>query len=812
MVDRAKLLERLMATFVDELDDHVQTLNEGVLGLEKGVDVEDGRECLAQLFRAAHSLKGAARAVDQPTIEQLCHVLEDVYGGIRDGRLQPTSELCTLMLRTADAIGEAGQRLREKQPLDVELLELLRSAVTATAAGKPFEMPPATPAAGDPPTANVSLLIPAVTAPHVPESSALPAAVVARATAPQGSEPPENIHPPTAATPTTVTAASEPEDSPAVATAPAASRASSTVRVAHEKLDLLLAQTGELLVTRQRIDTHPREIETLLDSITEWKRDWESVQRALIRLIEGNGVDPLVTRSTRYATRLIQTVEGTGERLRQLEKKLEQLRRKKLSDARQLNVVGNAVQDEVHHIRMVPFEEACAGLERAVRDIATSAGKEVELVLKGGDIEVDRSVINGLAGPLLHLVRNAVDHGIETATLRKVAGKATIAQVTVSASLRGSQMEVVVADDGQGLDLEKIRTRVRQRGLPEPSNEQELVNCICLPGFSTAEIITDVSGRGVGMDVVKSQVEELRGTVEIATQSGLGTRFTILVPLTLTTINAVFVNLGGQPFLLPTANVLRLVRFIPSDLRRIQGQETLPLGSSPVPVASLGELLGRASTPRLSESGRLTGVVVTAGDREVVLVVDEVTSEREVVIKNPGRRIQRLPHVSGAAMLQSGEIALLLNAPSLIRAVASGCRTLSVATVDTATKPEVVAQRVMVVDDSVTTRTLIRSILESAGYSVEAAVDGVDAWDRMQVSQSNFDLVVSDVDMPRMDGFRLTETIRSSARFENTPVVLVTSRDSDKDKVLGVRAGASAYLVKSDFDQSNILETIQQLI
>ncbi|MDA0588117.1 MAG: hybrid sensor histidine kinase/response regulator [Planctomycetota bacterium] len=810
MVDRAGLLKRLMATFLDELDEHVQKMSHCVLALEKEPSGKEREEYIAELFRAAHSLKGAARAVDQPQIERLCHVLEDAFGAIRAGTFETSPELSTLLLKTADVIGGTGQTLRAHEPVDEKLLGQYQEAVRSAVAGEPFSLPVATsPEAVTPEAAKPDVPEPKAAAPEV--GAASKKETVAKVEA--DSRIPSSKVTLTETASKVVTGSEKISSGPASDGRPTAKQhASSTVRVSQEKLDQLLAQTGELLVVRQRIDTHPNELEALLESVAHWKQDWQSVQRAMIRLAENGGADPLLARSGTLTAHMVRTLEANGERLRMLERSLEQLRRRMQTDARRLNVVGAAVQDEVHDIRMVPFVEACAGLERLVRDIATTTGKNVELFIEGGDIEVDRSVLSGLADPLMHLVRNAVDHGIEAPDDRQSAGKTSEARLTVSASLRGSQIQVVVSDDGRGLNLEKIRDRVRTRGLPEPADDHEVVNCIFLPGFSTAEIITDVSGRGVGMDVVKRQVETLRGTIETATQPGLGTRFTLLVPLTLTTINAVFVRVGEQTFLLPSSNVSKLVRFLPTDVRMMQGQETLPLEGAPLPVVSLGQLLGRDSTVTKSESGHLTGVIGCVGEREAVFVVDHVSSEREIVIKNLGPRIHRVPHVSGATLLQSGEIALLLNVPSLMRSLTGGVRESSISAVDETVVVRHAAQRVLVVDDSITTRTLIRSILETAGYEVEAAVDGRDAWDRMQASAEGYELIVSDVDMPRMNGFRLTEAIRSSDRHQDIPVVLVTSRDSDEDKAQGVRAGASAYLVKSQFDQTNILETIQQLI
>ena len=835
MVDRARLLERLMVTFLDELDEHVQTLSDGVLALEKGL-AEDGRgEKLSALFRAAHSLKGASRAVDQAAIEQVCHVLEDVLGGIRDGRLEPGSALCTLLLKTADAIGAAGQCLRAKEPVDENQLEELRAAVKTAATGESVEVPDSakarpvkTPAAAasegqaaaSEGQATNDARLTGVTrgdsgSDSVRVSAAVPVQAAAAVSASVETAPATVAAAAQIATPTERHETAQPETE--VKTAARSSAASKshgalTVRVSQEKLDALLAQTGELLVVRQRVESHPVELEALAETVAEWKREWQGAQRSLVRLVENGGADPLLARSGQHSTRLLEAIESNGERLRELERLVEHSRRQTLGDARQLNLVGGALQDEVHRIRMVPFAEACAGLERAVRDIALVTGKDVELELQGGEIEVDRSVITGLTDPLLHLVRNAVDHGLEAPEERDSLGKPTCARVTVSASLRGAQVQVVVADDGRGLNLQKIRDRLRRRGLPEPSSERDLMNSIFLPGFSTAEVITDVSGRGVGMDVVKSQVEGLHGTIEIATQPGLGSRFTMLVPLTLTTINAVFVEISGQPFLLPSSNVRKLVRFLPSEMHRVQGQEMLSLGGAPLPVVSLDELLGRTGKVSVVDAGRLTGVVAQAGGREAVLIVDRVVSEREIVVKNLGPRIQRVPHVSGATLLKSGEIALLLNVPVLLRAIALGRRGLSVSLVEDASPAAAVAKRVLVVDDSVTTRTLIRSILEAAGYDVEAAVDGQDALDRLHAATEDFALVVSDVDMPRVDGFELTRSIRAEDRHQNLPVVLVTSRGSEQDKAQGVRAGANAYLIKSQFDQSNILETIEQLI
>jgi two-component system chemotaxis sensor kinase CheA len=325
--------------------------------------------------------------------------------------------------------------------------------------------------------------------------------------------------------------------------------------------------------------------------------------------------------------------------------------------------------------------------------------------------------------------------------------------------------------------------------------------------MSTAAWITDVSGRGVGLDVVESRVESLHGTVDIATNPGRGTRFTLAVPLTLTTLRVLLVTAAGQTFALPGSAVQKLVRVEPARVRAVEGRPMLALGDTPVPLASLAETL--ALPVREGIPPRPPAVILAAGDRRVAFVVDDFQAEQEVVVKGLGSRVRRLPHVWAATILPSGRIAAVLNAPNLVgSALKRAPGAPPVAAAERAV-PQA-KKRILVVDDSVTTRTLEKSILEAAGYEVTAVADGALAWQELQ--EHGADLLVSDVEMPRMDGFALTETVRASRRFHDLPVVLVTARESEADKARGIAVQADAYLVKSGFDQKNLLETIAQLL
>ena len=572
------------------------------------------------------------------------------------------------------------------------------------------------------------------------------------------------------------------EGTPAVvASSPRAQPLPSTIRVAEQKLDSLLAQSGELLVARQRIEARPRDLSPLIDSLSTWETRWKSVLGPIRQLVLQERAGLVMKRSRRLQEQLGRVVEENGDRISELKEELDRLSQNLRQDLRELKLASTSLLDDIHRIRLLPFAEACAGLERAVRDVCRMTGKEVTLLIEGGDIEVDRGVLEGLSDPLLHLVRNAVDHGIESAEERRQNSKPEKATIRVSAAVRGAEVDVIVSDDGRGLNYEKIRQRVRNQGLSEPSNDRDLAQFIFLPGLSTAEIVTDVSGRGVGMDVVKNHIESLHGRIEIASEPGLGTRFTLSLPLTLTTISALFVRCGEQTLALPTSSVSRLVRFSPKVLKHRQGAIVLPLGDVPIRTVSLSDLL---EIPTVDEEKEvLTGVLTQAGDHQMVFIVDEVLSEQEAVVKTLGSRIRNVLHLSGAITLRSGQLALLLNTVNLMRQVvsssgASSTRSLAVQlTEQTPDVESAPAHRVLVVDDSMTTRTLLKSILETAGYFVRAASDGQEAWDRLQTE--SFDAVVSDVDMPRMTGFQLTEKIRGSSERSRLPVILVTSRDSD---------------------------------
>ena len=751
MADDA-LIARLMKTFLGEAEEHVRTLNQNLLALEKEPESPERGTTFKTLFRTAHSLKGAAHAVKLPIVETACHKLEELFAAANEGRRSIDPDLFQLLFRVVDAIQDIIKRLRDNEDVGNAPLAIMLPHLDASIADKaePFRQ--------------------------------------------RSDRPPQLV------------AISQSERL----------RSDRLVRIPSEKLDALLAQSGEVLVAQRRAEMRSEEAIALVDLVKRWRREWRTFERTAERLLR-HGHRPSAGPATRDTAQPLPAASPQAaaafrratDSLRQVEQDLHRLASGLIDDRHTLGRAAGALDAEVRRARLLPFAEACQGLDRVVRDLTKAGDKQADLLIEGGDIEIDRSVLEGLRDPLLHLVRNAVDHGIEPVSTRRTRGKPNAGRIVVSASLRGARVEVVVGDDGGGLDLAAIRERARQKGLAESETERELVGYIFLPGFSTAPIVTEISGRGVGLDAVKSKVEFMRGTVDVAFDQGRGARFSLALPFTLTTIRALLVEACGQTFAVDNTAIDRLVRIGGGDLRSIEGRDVLPLGGSPAPVMGLAEILGLRSDAPVQVAGKSAAVVLATIEGRVGLLVDGLLGEQEVVVRSLNPRLAGMKSLTGAVILPTGRVALILNTTDLVQRALrlTSARPFAAAPAAQLAPPR---KRLIVADDSVTTRTLEKSILEAAGYDVMTAADGLEAWRLLQ--QKGADLVVSDVQMPQMDGFDLTQTIRNSPRFRKIPVILVTGRESETDKARGLDVGADAYLLKSAFDQTALLETIRQIL
>ncbi len=587
-------------------------------------------------------------------------------------------------------------------------------------------------------------------------------------------------------------AASAPESAPA-------ERGDGRVRVEEEKLDALLASAVQLVASRGRIAARVAEAAALRDACARAESRHRRAARAVRAALERAGAPAAAAEG----------LAAADEELRHAAREAARLASEAAAEARELGQVTDELTDRVRRLRLRPFADACEALPRVARDVAAASGKEVRLTVRGGEVQADRGVIEGLREALLHLVRNAVDHGIEPPEERAARGKPRAGTLTVSAALHRERMTVTVEDDGRGIDTGAVRAALERRGLPVPAEERELARALFASGLSTRTEATRISGRGVGLDAVRAAAERVRGTLDVTWTPGAGATFVLETPLVLATLRALLVRVGDHLLALPTSAVDALVRIRPESVHRADGRDVAVLDDVPVQVASLARILGPPLREARPAGAPLVAALLRAGGRRLAAVIDEPVTELEVAVRPLERPEGPLPHLVGAAILGTGEVALVLSPASLVEAAGAlaGGEPLAGAGADAARPAR---HRVLVVDDSITTRTLEQSTLEAAGYEVVVAVDGVDAWTRLQ--GGGIEVVVTDVEMPRMGGIELCETIRASPRFAALPVVLVTSLDSAGHRARGLEAGADAYVGKSSFDRQGLLEIIRQLV
>jgi len=739
--------------FVDELGELVGQANECLLALERA---PGDAEQLRTLFRIMHTLKGAARSAGVAAVEEHCHRLEALLASARDAGRALTTDEIEMLFGGVDALSSAGAALRRGESVG-------RIAVHGFSG-----------------RAGRGGLLPAEV-----EQVAGPVPIARRAPAP-------------------VDARSAPRASPAPAPSPVPAPAQphaleASLRVGPERVDELFGISNRLLIFAAQSEASPAIVGQLEASVTRASAAWRRLRR------EAESISAPVGSAAGQAARDLATLDDATELLR---RESTRLLAETTRNAREARRIAEDMSRGVRELRMRPFADALTDLPRLARDVATAAGKIVRVETSGGTLQADRVVLAQLREALMHLVRNAVDHGLEKPDARRAAGKPDEGTLRVDARLVGDRIVVTVADDGAGLDIASVRRKLKAREENVPDDDRAVVRRLFMGGISTRTEATAISGRGVGLDVVRAVADRVRGSVDVTWTAGRGTTFTLEAPLTLATARAVLVRVGQAHVAIPAAFVERLMRVAPDDLRTVEGRLAVQTADEPAVIASLAAVLGPPLVDRAPD-GPLSFAVVRVGALRVALRVDALLEEIEVVVRPIRAHGQvPVPHVSGAAMLASGTIALVLNVTSA--AAAALGLPFGSAHLPTRDAAPTVRRRVLVVDDSITTRTLEASVIEAAGFDVITAVDGADALRLLQ--ERGADLVVSDVEMPRMDGIQLCESIRALSRFRETPVILVTALETPEHKARGLEAGADAYLGKSTFDQEALLTTIRDLL
>ncbi|HEU0265849.1 MAG TPA: chemotaxis protein CheW, partial [Geobacterales bacterium] len=550
--------------------------------------------------------------------------------------------------------------------------------------------------------------------------------------------------------------------------APREEKSSDTVRARVQTLDTLVNLVGELIISRRRFE----------------ERNFR-----LRRLVEAAGTTPLAEELRRFGATLDE-------------------------DNRYLDFLIQSLHAEAMALRMLPLETITGAFHRMVRDLAREQDKDIDFRVDGEQLELDRVLLELLKPMLLHMIRNSLDHGIERPEERQASGKPGRATITVSARPEGNKVAVTVWDDGRGVDPARVRQAAMRKGLighdeAQLLTDEEARHLIFRPGFSTSEIVTDISGRGVGMDVVKKHVELVKGNMELKSEVGRFTELTLLLPLTLSIIEALLVRVGEEQYLLPLAYVQETIRLSPHDLQTAGGRDVIHLRGATIPITPLASLLNIPARVELRSSDTLFAVILRFRDEVIAVSVDRCLGSQEIVVKGLGGQLIKVPCISGATILGDGDPTLIVAIPDLfgndnIPAASSLREELSQAMTQQS------RGRILVVDDSITTRTMEKSILVSRGFDVEVAVSAEDVLERL--GDQLFDLVISDVEMPGLNGFDLCRRLRQLDTFRDVPVMIVSSLSKDEHKRQAIDAGAQAYIVKGEFEQGKLLETVEMLI
>ena len=719
-----QFLQRLRGIFNEEAREHLAQIDVGLVALEQAPEAQRAA-LLERVLKVLHTLKGAARTVDELELEHLCHALESVLAAARDTGAHPTAEQFDLLHKAAAAarqvVDAPGLRSRK-------VAGMLATQADAVARALPEQASAPAPADADP-------------APGLPMPEPEP-------------EPEPGV-----------VQDDGPEDG-----------AGERIRVDGRCIDSIRAHAEALLPVELKVRHHVEELRALAAGIATRRREDAA----------GAGADEGV-RIELACSRLAASLEQTGK---------------------ELHGVRARLFESVLETALVPTAAALNELPALVRNLARGHGKEVRLEMRGADVDIDRRVLGVVREALIHLVTNAVDHGIETPAQRKAAGKDPVGRIAIAVTQRDARMvSVRIDDDGAGIDAEAVaRAAARNAGVPDAElaqmSEQQRLQLALRAGVSTRSEVTPVSGRGMGLSIVADKVAANGGQLVVATVAGAGATFELLLPVGVASLRALVVEVAGTRYAVPLAGLEAVRSEAQADIRTVEGRETVLAGARVLPLVRLARLFGTAK-PGQDESPGVV-IVASAGGQAFGMLVDAIVAEQDLLPKGFGPLLRRVRWFSGAAQLGDGTLAPVLALEDVAgRGLAATSGALA------APLPSAAPRRALVVEDSVTSRLLLKHILEGAGCSVDTAEDGLDALSRLRAGR--YDVVVSDVEMPNMDGLALTASIRANPATAELPVILVTSLQTPEQREAGLRAGADAYFTKGSFDQDRLLATVRRV-
>ena len=763
----------MLELFRLEAESQTAVLSAGVLAIE---ELERSPQTVESMMRAAHSLKGAARIVGLDPAVRVAHSLEDVFVAAGKGTFRVQPRHADRLLGGVDflsSISKADDALEPTSDWAARAEQLVAELTTMLA-----EQESPVPAAAEAPAAKVVALIPSGT--------------------------------PQTATPATPQTVSQPLPLPlplpsaAVPAAPprGGEQADRVVRVSADSLTRLVGLAGESLV-------ETRQLRPFVDALLQLRASdvdlCDAISLVDEKLKSGDVAVPAAI------TAMLTTIrERADANLATLTRHVEDFE----SFARRNEDLSNRLHHEVIVSRMRPLADGIRGFPRLVRDVARTLGKQVRFEVKGDQTGVDRDILDKLEAPLSHLIRNSLDHGVEMPADREAAGKSAAGTIRLEARHRAGMLQITLTDDGRGIDTEHLRAKAVARGLvarqvADQLTELELLEFLFLPGFSTKDQVTEISGRGVGLDVVQSMVKSVGGSVRVATQPGRQTVFTLQLPITMSVIRALLVQIGGEPYAFPLTRIDQILFCKAGDIRTVEGRQYFDRDGVSIGLVMAAQILEAAAAP---PADPMPVVVISDRGQQFGMIVDTFLGERDLEVRPLDLRLGKVPDVNSASLLENGDPVLIVDVEDLVRSIDNVLMGRRLSRVEFERMAEQARQRkrILVVDDSITVRELERQLLHARGFVVDVAVDGMDGWNAIR--GTHYDLVVTDVDMPRMDGIGLVTLIKADPTRREIPVVIVSYKDREEDRLRGLDAGANRYLTKSSFHDETFVDTIIDLI
>ncbi|KDD69158.1 chemotaxis protein CheA [Pseudomonas mandelii PD30] len=746
----------LLELFSLEAEAQTLVLSTGLLALERDPTQAD---YLESCMRAAHSLKGAARIVGVDAGVRVAHVMEDYLVSAQEGRLYLRPEYIDALLQGTDLLMRIATPGNAPAPVDVEAYVVLMGRLLDHMVTTPIALP----------MAELQL-----ESPTPKGEPPLPAATEAPPAAP---------------------------DEPAPQTRRTLDNGERVLRVTAERLNSLLDLSSKSLVETLRLKPH-------LATMQRLKRMQNNGLRALENLnvhLKDHALSLEAQEALDDARRLL---AESQQLLVEKNAELDEF-------AWQASQRAQVLYDTALACRMRPFADVLSGQVRMVRDLGRNLGKQVRLEIEGEKTQVDRDVLEKLEAPLTHLLRNAVDHGIESPEQRLLAGKPAEGLIRLRISHQAGLLVLELSDDGNGVDLEKVRRSIIERQLSPAEtaaqlSEEELLTFLFLPGFSLRDTVTEVSGRGVGLDAVQHMVRQVRGAVVLEQVAGEGSRFHLEVPLTLSVVRSLVVEVGDEAYAFPLAHIERMCDLEPADIVQVEGRQHFWHEGRHVGLVAASQLLQRPA----SQNSEQTLKVVVIREREAIygVAVERFIGERTLVVLPLDERLGKVQDISAGALLDDGSVVLIVDVEDMLRSVDKLLNTGRLERIarQGSQAVEAARKRILVVDDSLTVRELQRKLLLNRGYDVAVAVDGMDGWNALR--SEDFDLLITDIDMPRMDGIELVSLLRRDNRLQSLPVMVVSYKDREEDRRRGLDAGADYYLAKASFHDDALLDAVVELI